>query len=41
MNDPTGTQVQVVEELRNIAEGIAPLAVVTLAALVLWIAKQA
>lgn len=40
MNDTQGTQVQVAEELQNIAEGITPLAVVTLAALVLWIAGQ-
>jgi hypothetical protein len=29
MNDPQATQKQVVEELKNMAEGIAPLAVVT------------
>lgn len=35
MNDTDSTQRQVAEELKNIAEGIAPLAVVTVAVLVL------
>lgn len=39
MNDTQGTQAQVATELRNIAEGIAPLAVVTLGTLLafLWV----
>ena len=36
MNDPNATQAQVADTLRDIAHGVAPLAVVTVAVILAW-----